>query len=287
MSQTGLPMSSIDSPTNKARPKLPAKPRVSGSTVDTATTAWVKKAEQLSEAFALKYKVVVKATERQISASFEIGCFHALLQYYELYGYEAKPANLIDGKYRYLTTPSGNPSNFSHVALRGADGDFELRQQVRIESHVDPNICFTPDLVVLAKNATVSAKVRPDFAGGKRPFFKVSSVDVVAAHECKSTNPFPELLVSFIGMLVTAHEWYPTGGRVTLTSGPGHMAPTLFVGGTAKSLHLKMIGAMQKCYGMNIVCGLHEGTWDLKSADNRLIWGGMPVPTALGVPQVP
>jgi hypothetical protein len=282
-----LPMSSIGTPTIKAKTKSQPKPTGNGSIFDAATAAWVTKAEQLSEAFASKHKVIIKATERQLSASFEIGCFHALLQYYELYGYEANPANLIDGNYRYLTTPSGNPSNFSHVALRGADGDFELRQQVRIESHVDPNICFTPDLVVLAKNATVSAKSRPDFAGGKRPFFKVSSVDVVAAHECKSTNPFPELLVSFIGMLVTTHEWYPTGGRVTLTSGHGHMAPTLFVGGTAKSLHLKMIGAMQKCYGMNIVCGLHEGTWDLKSANNRLIWGAMPVPTVLGVPSVP
>jgi len=262
-------MSSVGNRANKAKKKSSAKPKAKVSTFDAATAAWVKKAEQLSEAFGSKHKVVINATERQLSASFEIGCFHALLQYYELYGYKANPANLIDDKYRYLTTPSGNPSNFSYVALQGADGDFELRQQVRIESHVDPNICFTPDLVVLAKDAAVSAQSRPDFAGGKRPFFKVSSVDVVAAHECKSTNPFP------------------TGGRVTLTSGLGHMAPTLFVGGTAKSLHLKMIGAMQKCYGMNIVCGLHEGTWDLKSADNRLIWGALPAPTVLGVPAVP
>ncbi|MGY3039205.1 hypothetical protein ACVWWQ_000792 [Rhodanobacter sp. TND4EL1] len=269
-------MSGVKSQTKaaKSRPLIKLKPKLKtkGSAVDATTAAWVKQAESLSKAFASRYKVLIHSTDRQLSASFEIGCFHALLQYYEIQGYKIKPENLIDGNYRYLTTPSGNPDNFSHVALKGLDGEFELRQQVRIESHVDPEICFTPDLLVLTKNASVGAQKRLDFAGGKRSFFKVSSVDVVAAHECKSTNPFPELLVSFIGMLVAAHAWYPSGGHAVLTKGSGHMAPTLFVGGTAKPLYLKMIRAMQKCYGMNIVCGLHEGTWDLKGADNRLTW---------------
>lgn len=236
--------------------------------------AWLKRVEELSSDFAKKHSLILQVTERQLSASFEVGCLHAVVKYYESQKYVAKPASLVDGAYRYLTTPSGNPENFSFVALVGDDGEFELRQQVRIESHIDPNICFTPDLVVLQRNSRIEASRREDFASGKRPFFRVSSVDVVAAHECKSTNPFPELLVSFIGMLVAAHEWYPDGARAQLVKGYGHLAPTLFVGGTAKSLHLKMIKAMQKSYGMNIVCGLHQGTWGLKDVENRLVWGG-------------
>jgi hypothetical protein len=33
-----------------------------------------------------------------------------------------------------------------------------------------------------------------------------------------------------------------------------------------------MITAMQESYAMNIVCGLHEGTWGLSEAENRLLW---------------
>lgn len=238
------------------------------------SVSWEASVVKACEAFAKKYGHVLKASERQLSASFEIGCFHAVLEFYKICGYTYTPANLVAGEYKYLTTPSGNPENFSYVVLSGADGEFELRQQVRVQSHVDSDICFTPDLVVVVKDAAISSVRRGDFASGKRPFFTVSSSSVVAAHECKSTNPFPELLVAFIGMLVAAHEWYPTGSGATITKASGHLAPTLFVGGTANPLHLKMISGMQRSYAMNVVCGLHKGTWGLKGASNRLIWNG-------------
>jgi hypothetical protein len=248
-----------------------------------AVASWADKVGRLSAAFAKKHAILLRSTERQLSASFEVGCFHAIVQFYELQKYRVAPAGLVHGGYRYLTTPSGNPNNFSYVELFGGDGEFELRQQVRVESHVDPEICFTPDIVVIRKGSRIDGAKRDDFASGKRSFFRVSSVDVVAAHECKSTNPFPELLVSFIGMLVAAHEWYPNGGRVEVTKGRGHLAPTLFVGGTAKRLHLRMIAAMQKSYGLNVVCGLHEGTWGLKGVGNRLICRSMGKGATLGV----
>src|SRR5690606_26349089 len=112
-----------------------------------------------------------------------------------------------------------------------------------------------------------------DFASGKRPFFKVSSADVIAAHECKSMNPFPELMVAFIGMFVAAHRWADSGVRTNVKSATaeGHLAPTLFVGGTSRALHLRMIKAMQSSYLINIICGLHVGTWNLKDASNRVL----------------
>lgn len=237
-----------------------------------SSSSWSQEVEKKCRTFAAKHSVLLKATERQLSAAFEVGCFHAVLQFYEAQRYSIHPEGLVDGAYRYLTTPSGNPGNFSYVRLLGGDGEFELRQQVRIESHVDPEICFTPDLVVVVKGCEISGGKRSDFASGKRPFFKVSSRDVVAAHECKSTNPFPELLVAFIGMLVAAHEWYPEGDSVEPATGYGHLAPTLFVGGSARALHMRMIKAMVRSYRLNIVCGLHEGTWNLREIENRIVW---------------
>lgn len=233
---------------------------------------WLAGAEKLAKAFATKHGVVMRLTDRQLSAAFEIGSLHALLRFYEAQGYRLEPRNLTgEGEYRYLTSPSGNPANFSWVEASGPDGAFEIRQQVRVQSHIDDDIAFTPDIVVLLKGAAVEDSRREEYASGKRPYYRVKSSSVVAAHECKSMNPFPELMVSFIGMLVSAHEWFPDGSRYRHTHDDGHLGPTLFVGGTARNLHLRMISAMQKAYHMNIICGLHEGTWSLTDAKNRLL----------------
>ncbi|MDO9504248.1 hypothetical protein [Hydrogenophaga sp.] len=234
-----------------------------------AAPAWLTSADILMAKFANDHSLVLRATERQLSAAFEIACFQALLYFYKKQGYTPTLADLHQGEYRYLTSPAGNPANFSFVRLAGPDGEFEVRQQVRIESHVDTDIRFTPDLVVLVKDATINAVTLEDFASGKRKLFSVKSSQVVAAHECKSMNPFPELMVNFVGMLVTAHAWYPNGPQVADTR-KGHLAPTLFVGGTARAFHLKMIRALETAYRLNIIVGMHSGTWDLKSARRRL-----------------
>ena len=240
--------------------------------MNSAAPTWLATAEALAKAFSDTHSVVMRLTDRQLSAAFEIGTLHALLKFYASQGYVLTPQNLIEGsEYRYLTSPSGNPANFSFVQAVGADGEFEIRQQVRVQSHVDEDIAFTPDIVVLLKGAAIDDSKRVDNASGKRPYYRVASSSVVAAHECKSMNPFPELLVSFIGMLVAAHEWYPAGPGFQYTHQDGHLGPTLFVGGTARSIHLRMISAMQKAYRLNIICGLHEGTWSLIDAKNRML----------------
>jgi len=241
------------------------------STVD-SSDAWLASAQALAQQFAKTHKLLLSSTERQLSAAFEIGTLHSLLRFYRTQGYDLTPKNLNGNEYRYLTSPSGNPSNYSYVEAVGRDGIFEIRQQVRVESHVDPHIAFTPDIVVLVKDTKIVDSKHPDYASGKRSYYRVSSSSVVAAHECKSMNPFPELMVSFIGMLVSAHEWYPDSTEVTHTNDQGHLAPTLFVGGSARGLHLRMIAAMHKSYRLNIVCGLHAGTWNLTDAKNRLLW---------------
>ncbi|MFC5460167.1 hypothetical protein [Massilia niabensis] len=233
--------------------------------------------------FAAEHQLILGKTERELSASFEIGCLHALLNLYKNRKYTVTPENLKENSYRYLTTPSGNPTNFSYVTLKGSDGDFEVRQQVRIASHVDPDIQFTPDIVVIVKGAPISGVISASYANGKRALFSVKSELVVAAHECKSMNPFPELMVSFIGMLVTAHKWHPNGTGIQADP-KGHLAPTLFVGGTARALHLDMIKAMQTAYNLNIVVGMHSGTWSLKAASNGFRWLGGAMHAPAGVP---
>ncbi len=227
------------------------------------TDPWVKGVENAIEAFAKAHKLTYARSERELSASFEIGCLHSLTDFYEKNS-TLSPKNLDHGIYRYLTTPNGNPDNFSHVEGKVGNDAFEIRQQVRVRSHLNPDVAFTPDMVVIRKGSKIEGEKDPDYARGKRKFFFVHSTDVIAAHECKSTNPFPELLVSFLGMLVAAHEWL--GGAVDrshVDPKGAHLAPSLFVGGTASGVHHRMVKAMETSMPLNVILGLHRGTWNL------------------------
>lgn len=227
------------------------------------TDPWIDEVEKASTAFASTYKLTYAKRERELSASFEIGCLHALTDFYEK-TCTLKPLNLKDGMFRYLTTPSGNPDNFSYVEVTDGTDSFEIRQQVRVRSHIDPDVAFTPDMVVIRKDTTIQGKIDPEYASGKRQFFFVDSSDVIAAHECKSTNPFPELLVSFLGMLIAAHNWLNNPKDKSSVAQNGlHLAPSLFVGGTASGVHHRMVKAMEATMPMNIILGLHRGTWNL------------------------
>lgn len=231
---------------------------------------WVVEVETRIARFAKRYGTTYRRSEREISASFEIGCFHALVAFYKE-SCAVRPRNLTAGEYRYLTTPSGNPKNFSFVSLKRGRSEFELRQQVRVRSHLDDDIAFTPDLVVIPAGANIASERDSDYASGKRSFFSVRSQDVIAAHECKSMNAFPELLIGFLGTLIAAHVWLDSASdRRKLDPDGIHLAPTLFVGGTARALHSRMVAALMKSYPINIILGMHSGVWRLSKSARRI-----------------
>lgn len=224
----------------------------------------------MAAAFEARHGITYRRPKREVFASFEVGCLIALIDFYCTAGLTAQVQNLQNedssgtAYFRYHTTPNGNPHNFSWILLRHGDETFQVRQQVRIQSHLDPDIRFTPDIVVLRSTSEYLAAKDPDYAGGKRRLFCVAASDVIAAHECKSMQPFPELLVSFVGMLVAAHPWLPNGSFLQAPDAI-HLAPTLFVGGTARGLDRRMVAALCKVYPMNAILGLHEGSWNLAS----------------------
>ena len=236
------------------------------------SSEWLSDVENMVTRFVDDHSLVYSKKQRELSASFEIGCFHALLDYYEQMQFDISVENLTsDGEFRYLTSPSGNPNNFSFVVASLGERAYEIRQQLKIYSELDEFISFAPDLSVVKRNTHIEKVKDEDYAKGKRSFYRVSSKDVIAAHECKSLPPFPELMVSFIGMFVTAHSWHTdqTCG-VTKDDTGLHLAPTLFVGGSAQAMHLKMIAAIQKVHPLNIVVGMHQGNWDLYGPHKKL-----------------
>lgn len=225
--------------------------------------AWLLEVKRVVKAFCKDYKVVFAVTKRERAASFEIGCLHMLLRNYEEVGL-LSPENLNEqGEFRYLTSPNGNPENFSWIRLTIDGEDFEIRQQVRVRSHWHADVAFCPDIVVLKPGSKVESDFDDDYANGKRKFFAVSSEQVVTAHECKSLSPFPELLVSFTGMFQAAHNWFTHDSASYVSADGKHLAPCLFIGGDSRPIQRRMIAALEAVFPINIVAGLHWGRFKL------------------------
>jgi hypothetical protein len=223
------------------------------------------------ELFARQHGCTYRKTERQLSAYFEIGCFLQLIRFYELNGYDAFVENLgPTGEFRYLTNPGGSPHNFSYMTFRREAEVVELRQQLRVQSHLGRDICFAPDMTVIQSGTEIPRASDRDYARGARGFFSVPSSSVIASHECKSLVPFPELLVSFLGMFIAGHSWADARDHWPEQDVSGHFAPCLFVGGSASGLHLRMIQGLREAFPINIVVGMHADGLNVESKRQEL-----------------
>ncbi|HET9769033.1 MAG TPA: hypothetical protein VFS60_19460 [Thermoanaerobaculia bacterium] len=86
----------------------------------------------------------------------------------------------------------------------------------------------------------------------------MQSTYVVAAHECKSAPPFPELLVSYLGMVLLAHPWFDPATPLASVADYGeHLAPTLFIGGAGTLWRQRMVEALEEHFPVNIFLNLH------------------------------
>lgn len=220
--------------------------------------------------FAKRYSRTYKISARSNAAYFEIGCFLSLIIFYESLGYTIKLENLVNGKYKYKSSPSGIQNNFSHVHIIYKKKHFRIHQNLRVLSHLGDDITFTPDILVITNNNRIEVVQDEDYFSGKRGFCFVKSKHVKAAHECKSLYPFPELLISFLGMFIAAHKGSRKKVKTSKKCEMMHLAPTLFVGGLSSKIHEKMLNSLKKAFPINIVTGLHSGDWKLNRKDADL-----------------
>jgi len=81
---------------------------------------------------------------------------------------------------------------------------------------------------------------------------------VIAAHECKSTVAFPELYAGFLGLALLTVGWMKPNSNQEFKGKRWHLAPTLFVGGTANQVGSNMTKALSRLYPINVITGLHR-----------------------------
>ncbi len=231
--------------------------------------AWLSIVENSMRKFSEKYKFKYALRKNVSYALFEIGCYLLIVGYYSKNCANLYPVGLVDGVFRYKTSPQGNPANFSFYQGVIDGKSFDIRQQVRVESKISEGVYFTPDIAIILSGDVIGSKRDPLYSKGKKEYFFIKSENVISIHECKSMNPFPELIASFYGFLDLAHEWFTCSGYHECVSKNGiHIAPTLFIGGDAGGLHHKMIKEMRKVVPMNVVIGLHHSEFGMFDGDS-------------------
>jgi len=132
--------------------------------------------------------------------------FNRLYQVFEAYGlsiiveafctknYTVTPTNLINGAFRIKLYTQGYQSNFSYFWVEKGEVRLEIRNNLQIFTffsyHRTPRtqLYITPDIAIVR-----SASLIDDY------YVKVS--DLIAFGECKNFAPFPEVLVTFEGLV--------------------------------------------------------------------------------------
>lgn len=183
--------------------------------------------------FSNRHKITLAEHSKRISDYFEMTCYNLIVRYYEKLGYELTVQNLIGGMFKYKCGPTGFLQNFSYFKASKVDeqGNSEIVyifHNATAQSAFDEKVFTTPDIVV-SKTETPSEST-DYYQSSKMKLTYISNNDMVTFCEAKHFNPFPELMINFIG---TVHELKPECLNDEVKHhGSVHLAPTLMMSGT-------------------------------------------------------
>ena len=149
---------------------------------------------------------------------FEAFCFVIVVRHYEMAGYELKPENLLDGKFRFKYNTRGYPWNYSYFIVsskeREAENDsglFEIRHNLKVsgawvgaetDNDTDPPM-FALDVAVIESDSLPNLKMGQKRNGEK---YWVDNMDLITFGEAKKLTAYPMLLAQFLGIV---HEIKP------------------------------------------------------------------------------
>jgi hypothetical protein len=151
---------------------------------------------------------------------FETFCFVIFVRYYEEAGYELKPKNLLDGKFRFKYNTRGYPWNYSYfVAVTPSKATveeeeilFEIRHNQQVsaawlklngeDGNHDPPM-FALDVAIIKPSSL------PDLVKGQKrkdENYWVDNKNLITFGEAKKLTAYPMLLAQFYGIV---HEVKP------------------------------------------------------------------------------
>lgn len=129
---------------------------------------------------------------RPQSAIYECYSLSELALQLERAGWSVNLDNIQNGEFRFKTTPSGNPNNFSYIVIDKNGYTFEVRQQLRINGRWGN---YTPDICVISPNTALD------------PRNSIEDRYLENFIECKHMVPYPMSCASFVGILYVLNRW--------------------------------------------------------------------------------
>ncbi|MFW5895353.1 MAG: hypothetical protein ACOCT9_01285 [archaeon] len=198
---------------------------------------------------------------KRLGTYFEIACYNYVVKYYEKYGFRTNVRNLNDdGEFKYMLNPTGYPKNFSYFHIERTynySGNptykYEIRHNVRVQAKTDKNIFVNPDIVICNEHRDISKKKDIRYYSGNRDIRFISNKKLVSFMEVKHHNPFPELVINFIGLV---NELKPSCMKKNEKSLPYHIAPSLMVSGQGKHIVNDIKQSFEERYDVNLFYGL-------------------------------
>lgn len=211
--------------------------------------------------FSNRHKITLAEHSKRISDYFEMTCYNLIVRYYEKLGYELTVQNLKGGKFKYKCSPTGFLQNFSYFKATKVDnqGNVEtvyIFHNATAQSAFDVKVFTTPDIVVSKKeNPSESTDYYPS---SKMKLTFISKDDLVTFCEAKHFNPFPELMINFVG---SVHELMPECLDDNMEHPESeHLAPTLMMSGTLGKPTGKIRESLERRYYVNYFDNLFDVT---------------------------
>jgi hypothetical protein len=207
------------------------------------------------------YGTAISREVENIPTLFEITCYNYVIEYYVNQGYILIPRNPAqsDNYFIYKTSPSGNLVNYSFFEARKQiqtekgtmEISFVIRQNVPVQSGRDTDVYYTPDIVICKDQYD---KIKdPAYYRATRWRHYLKNENLISFAEAKHYNPFPEILVSFIGLI---HELNPNLLKKKGEKSGSHLAPSLMFSGRGGAPVDRIKKYYEKRYSMNIFLGL-------------------------------
>jgi len=197
-----------------------------------------------------------KNNAKRMSDLVEMSVYNEVLRYYKGLKYKVSVNRLgRNGNFRYKLSPNGLQQNFSYFsATRSQRGQIidsvEIYHNVKIQSSHDNHIYYTADISVVQPEGVITEEQK-----NKRRHSYIGNEALITFFEVKHLNPFPEILLSFNGIVLEVLPEFITR-KVALDKNGPHLTPAIVFTGLGSQFAQDMANKLTHRYGINIIRGL-------------------------------
>lgn len=225
---------------------------------------WIERQSLIDSAkkFVQQHGLFLRRSGPRISSLVEIAVYNSIVEYYESLKFTVAAKNLGPKKsFLYKLSATGLAENYSYFLVEKDGVAFHVLHNISVQSAHNEHLYFTADVVVTEQNGATTARL----ASGRRHSF-VANPDLVTFVEVKHLTPFPEVLFSFMGLVL---EFMPSFVKETviLSDAGFRLSPTIAFTGPGSGHSERIQESLIQRYGINVVFGTSSTLGKLTAFD--------------------